>query len=461
MTRSCDVEIAIVGAGIAGIATAYYLATQHRKTSILLIDSRSPLGFTSAQSGDNYRNWWPHPTMVRFTDHSIDLMEELARATGNAFNMTRRGYLLATRERDIDDRLDDLESGYGDRATTLIRFRNDGSGRGYEASLTADWQAAPDGVDVIADRALIGELYPALSPAIRHLIHIRRAGDIDSQKLGSLMLGAVRDAGGRLHRGELEGVTVGKGFVLDVSGSEGVLPVRAEVLVNAAGPFAANVAAMLGIELPVQNIFQQKIAFDDEHGTVPRDLPFSIDLDSTTLAWPEEVQDMLAADPEFAWLTRALPGGRHCRPDGGDRSRRIKLGWAFNRSASEPQQDLANEPRLHPQFPEVVLRGAAELLPALGAYVETPPRSVTHYGGYYTMTAENWPLIGPLGVDGAFTVCALSGFGSMAAASAGFACAAWICNAGIPDYAHELSLARYEHMAGSAELSRLATRSLL
>jgi glycine/D-amino acid oxidase-like deaminating enzyme len=50
------VEIAILGAGIAGIAAAYYLCTKFGKNSVLLIDNRQPLSFTTAQSGDNYRN---------------------------------------------------------------------------------------------------------------------------------------------------------------------------------------------------------------------------------------------------------------------------------------------------------------------------------------------------------------------------------------------------------------------
>jgi glycine/D-amino acid oxidase-like deaminating enzyme len=461
MTRAYAVEIAIAGAGIAGIATAYYLATRHGKTSVMLIDSRPPLGFTSAQSGDNYRNWWPHPTMVEFTDHSIDLMEEIARATGNGFNMTRRGYLLATREPDLDDRLDDLNRGYGDRAAARIRFRNRASSAGYAASLGGDWQAAPGGVDVISDARLIREFYPDLAPGIRHLLHIRRAGDIDSQRLGSLMLAAIREAGGRVVRGRLEGVAAGPGFILEVATPEGGLKLRAGTFVDAAGPFAGRVAGMLGVELPVRNVFQQKIAFEDERAAVPRDLPFVIDLDRTALAWPDDVRAMLAADPELGWLTETLPGGRHCRPDGGAASRRIKLGWAFNETASEPGEDLANEPGLHPQFPEIVLRGAAMLLPAMQAYVDAPPRSISHYGGYYTMTPENWPLVGPLGVDGAFTVAALSGFGSMAAAAAGFTCAAWICGADLPAYARELAPARYADPAAIAELQRLAGRSLL
>ena len=78
-----EAEIVIVGAGIAGIATGYYLATKHGKTDLVILDRGPPMGFTSAQSGENYRDWWPHPTMAGFTARSIGLMERIARDTEN------------------------------------------------------------------------------------------------------------------------------------------------------------------------------------------------------------------------------------------------------------------------------------------------------------------------------------------------------------------------------------------
>ena len=38
----------LIGAGLAGLATAYYLCTEHNKRSITLIDPRQPMSFTSA-----------------------------------------------------------------------------------------------------------------------------------------------------------------------------------------------------------------------------------------------------------------------------------------------------------------------------------------------------------------------------------------------------------------------------
>jgi glycine/D-amino acid oxidase-like deaminating enzyme len=152
-----------------------------------------------------------------------------------------------------------------------------------------------------------------------------------------------------------------------------------------------------------------------------------------------------------------MPGGIHCQPDGGDRGTWIKLGWAYNRTPSAPCDD----PPLDPQFPDTVLRGASRLNPALRAYIGRLPRNARHYGGYYTMTPENWPLIGPMRTPGAFVAGALSGFGTMAACATGAVCAGWVAGGARPPYADALSLARHEDRALMAELAALTSQGVL
>ena len=77
------------------------------------------------------------------------------------------------------------------------------------------------------------------------------------------------------------------------------------------------------------------------------------------------------------------------------------------------------------------------------------------------MTEENWPLIGPMGVDGAFVVGALSGFGTMAACAAGSLCASWMTGADLPDYASDLSMARYHDRSLMDTLKNAASRGVL
>lgn len=417
--------------------------------------------YTSAQSGNNYRNWWPHPTMTQFTDYSIDLMEQLAVETCSSLNMTRRGYALATRDKNIDDMISGLHIGYGDAGGDRIRIHEQAAAKTYLPPTEADWTAAPSGVDILRNQQLIRTTFPTLSADINNIIHIRRAGDIDGQQLGQFMRQRIKDAGGRQLRATVRGIDAGGHFKIEVETDGGDQLVEAEMIVIAAGPFAKRLAAMIDVHLPIDNVFQQKLAFDDNAGVIPRQLPFSIDLDKIDLDWTEDEIELLANDDKYAGLLDSQPGGVHCRPEGGDHGSWVKLGWAYNRKTSEPQQDLANEPLLDPQFPEIVVRAASRLQPSLKRYSESFPTRYVHYGGYYSMTKENWPIIGPLDVSGAYVSSALSGFGSMSACAAGAISAAWITDSELPAFAEDLSLARYKNPLLMEELTNALSNGVL
>lgn len=433
-------QVAIIGAGIVGIATAYYLSTQQGITDVLLIDTGQPMAFTSAQSGENYRNWWPHPAMVAFTNRSIDLMEDIARNSGNRINMNRRGYALSTRDKNIDELLEQIHTGLGETANDLMRFHDRADSATYQPPVKPDWETAPIGVDILRNQELIRKTFPSYDPEVETVIHIRRGGDISGHQMGMLMLEAIRARGGKRLTGTVESILRAEHYMLEVATPEGTVTVCADKIVNAAGPFADKIAKMLNIDLPVFNTFQQKIAFEDKAKAIPRNMPFSIDLDGQLIDWSDDEREMLLEEPEFSWLAREMPGAIHCRPDGGDNGTWLKLGWAYN----ENPQPATWKPPLNDQFPEIVLRGAARLNSSLKAYYGQLPRNTHHYGGWYTMTEENWPLIGSMGPDGAFMNCALSGFGTMAACAGGELCAAWVAGGDLPEYAREFSTHRYQ-----------------
>ncbi|MCP3391500.1 FAD-binding oxidoreductase [Bradyrhizobium sp. CCGB12] len=454
--KTNDVEILVIGAGMAGLATAYYLAVEHKRSRLLIVDEGQPMALTSAQSGENYRNWWPHPTMAAFTDHSTDLMEDIARRTDNRIHMTRRGYLLVTRDEKPDELLRQLDAGYGASSARLIR-QHEGSSQTYSPPLSADWQTAPDGVDVLRGRDFIRRYYPAFDNQIATALHIRRAGDISGQQLGQYMLETMRPLGAQFQQARVVGIARTDRFLVDVVADGERQGIKADIIVNAAGPFASHISAMHGEKLPMHNVLQQKIAFVDRDRAVDRKMPFAIDLDGQTLAWSPEEREALAAAPELARLLAPMPGSIHCRPDGGDHGQWIKLGWAFNSEPSEPTR----EPELNPYFPEIVLRAASRLQPALRQYLGALPRDRIHYGGFYPMTKENWPLIGPARTPGVFLTAALSGYGTMSACAAGDLCARAVVGAASPSFASVLSLARYENKVLMDELKSAESRGLL
>jgi glycine/D-amino acid oxidase-like deaminating enzyme len=279
--------------------------------------------------------------------------------------------------------------------------------------------------------------------------------------MGQYMLQRIQQHGGKRLSAHLKSIVQKQKFELEVERSDGNERISADVIVNAAGPFAKDIAAMIGVDLPLKNVFQQKLAFDDKHNAISRQQLFSLDLDDQELDWTAEERDLLAEDPDLVWLLKPILGGAHCRPEGGDKRTWVKLGWAFNRESSEPQQEYTNDPHFNPQFPELILRAASRLNPSLKQYCESFPDRWTHYGGYYPMTNENWPLVGPLGVDGAFITGALSGYGCMAACAAGSLCASWIADGDLPDYASQLSLARYDDCNLMAEIMNSPSKGIL
>lgn len=101
-------KITICGAGIAGIATAYFIKEILPKAELILIDKNQPLSFTSSVSGENFRDYWPHPCMQQLSSRSIDLMENLKRKYDpTSFTMKSTGYHFISFEKHKSIFLDD------------------------------------------------------------------------------------------------------------------------------------------------------------------------------------------------------------------------------------------------------------------------------------------------------------------------------------------------------------------
>src|SRR6476619_1596623 len=100
-------DVVICGCGIAGAAAAYHIAVRRGIRNVAIIDEREPLTLTSDKGTQAYRNWWPGPdaTMLQYMSRSIDLLEEIADESGNAYRLNRRGYVFVTADDEGVDRL--------------------------------------------------------------------------------------------------------------------------------------------------------------------------------------------------------------------------------------------------------------------------------------------------------------------------------------------------------------------
>lgn len=364
-----SVDAVIAGAGIAGIATAWQLVERLGTTDAILVDPRPPLSLTSNRPEANYRSWWPQPAMVELAERSIALMHALL-ADGATFAMNDRGYLYVTLDQATVDELPNV----------VERYAAAGQGR--------------IGADLL-DASTIQARYPHLVPSARGAVHARRAGSLDTVTLGRAMLDRASARGVRVVRGEITAIELEgdamAGIRLRTPGGEERVETRR--VIDAAGPFAANVAALAGVVLPLDTVLRQKVLFRDTRGVVPRDAPFTIGLDASD----------------------GLPSGVHVKPDDSVVPDGIKLGWARDQAPSVPIAD----PECPPTFPREVLTRAGTLIPGLLDYLAAELPVVAHDGGFYVRTPDGLPLIGATPVAGFVVIAGLAGFGAMMACAAG------------------------------------------
>jgi glycine/D-amino acid oxidase-like deaminating enzyme len=444
-------EIVICGAGIAGVAAAYHLAVRHGMSDVLLVDERPPLSLTSDKSAECYRNWWPGPgdAMVSAMNRSIDLLEDLARESGNVFRMNRRGYLFATADPARVPEFVRAAEAAAALGAGPVRLHERASSD-YRPAPADGFEAQPIGTDVITDRSLIRRHFGWLADDTIALLHARRCGWFSGQQLGMYLLERARDKGvrrleGRVERVETAGGRVAAVHVRDGGGSRVISTPR---LVIAAGPLLKALGRLIGVELPVFCERHAKVAFDDVLGAMPRDAPLTIWTDPVRLPWSDEERAELTTS-EHRRLLDEFPPGVHGRPEGGGDSRSVLLIWTYD---AEPVEPIFPVP-FDPAYPEIALRGMARMVPRMAAYLERLPRSFVD-GGYYTKTRENRFLAGPLPVEGAYVIGALSGYGLMSSNVAADLLAAHVAGAPLPAYAPAFALGRYDDPAYQALLER-------
>jgi len=435
MKRTAD--IVICGAGITGVAAACFLSKAGVK-NVLLVDERPPLSFTSDHSTECYRNWWPDAEMLALMNHSIDLMEELADESGNTFHMNRRGYLYVTAD---ESKIADLES-------TSMRTSSLGAGAmrvhssessSYFPAHPEGFHDSPDGADLLLGHDLIRKHFPYLTERAVAALHVRRAGWLSAQQLGMYLLETGRRYGVHFESARITAVEVAKGRVNGVRLSSGEC-IDSPIFINAAGPYLKEVGQLLNIDLPVYTELHLKAAIKDPLSVVGRGAPLLIWNDTQYLQWEDDEREVLAGDSETRWLTEVFPAGVHTRPEGAGESQTILMLWEYQTKLMQPVWP----PKMDEQYPEVALRGLAKMLPSMKEYFAKMPRPQLD-GGYYTKTRENRPLVGPMRVEGAYVIGAVSGYGIMSACGVGDLLAAHVTGTQLPLYASAFDPARYEN----------------
>ena len=427
-------DVVICGAGVAGAAAAYHLAVRHGVRRVVIVDEREALTLTSNKGTQGYRNWWPGPddTMLRLVSRSIDLMEASAEECDNCFRMNRRGYLFATADHAHVPVLSDtarLVSSFG-----MGALRVHPGPTPYLPHRAEGFADQPTGADLLLEDDA-RSAFPYLAPETVAALHIRRAGTLNGVAFGTWLLKRAIACGARFVRDRVIGVGTVGGRVQEVRLASGDV-IETNQFVAAAGPALPEVGRLLDLDLPLVHELHAKVRVRDTHAVVPRDAPFVI--------WNDSMEIDGAS----------LPGGVHMRPVDLTHGDELYLIWTYESDA----QSYVWPPTFDSRYADAVIRGCALMIPALAPHIDELRAGAITDGGYYCKTPENRPLVGPLPVDGAFVIGALSGFGLMSAHGCGELLSQYVTGQTLPEYAPWFLPSRFDDPAYQALVAQWGPR---
>lgn len=343
MARTADVVI--IGAGIVGSSIAFHL-TERGCNNVLVIEreSRQGLGSTGKSMG-GVRAQFSTDVNVRMSLYSIPFFARFEEATGHPPGYKPHGYLfMATNEWHMQYLQKNVarQKVLGLKNVELISADDI---RNILPQLRSD--------DIVG-----GSFCPT-------------DGFVDPESVMNGFMARAIDRGAELWRGtQVTGIYADHGIVSGVLTSKG--GVSAPVIVNAAGPWAASVARMAGVDLPVQPSRRMLVPTEPFPG-LPEKLPMMIDMDT----------------------------GWHFRQEGLG----ILMAWAH------PNEQPGFRTEFDPSFIEQVLTHAASRVPDFANLAVNPKRC---WAGLYAMSPDHHAILGPAAeLRGFYFANGFSGHGVM------------------------------------------------
>ncbi len=350
-TNMRTADVVIVGGGIVGSSIAYHLVEAGCR-SVLVIERETSQGKGSTgKSMGGVRAQFATPVNIKMSLYSIPFYASFDDRLGHPCGYRPQGYLFCATS---------------DRHMAYLRAN-------YERQVSM-------GLDQV--RLVTGAEISGMFPQLRADDIVGGSfcstdGFVDPYSAMIGFMAWATDHGAELWKNtEVLAITSDDQGVCAVETSRGRVETR--TVVNAAGAWAASIAAMVGIHLPVEPLRRMLVPtepFDD----FPHTAPMIIDMSN----------------------------GFHFRPEG----RGFLLAW------NDPEETPGFKTDFDPNFVEKILTRAASRVPCFENLPVNPKRA---WAGLYEMTPDHHPILGSTPeVPGFFLANGFSGHGVMHAPATG------------------------------------------
>jgi sarcosine oxidase, subunit beta len=339
-------DVVIAGGGISGCALAYQLAK--RKVDVVLLERETLGSQSTGKCAGGVRQQFSTEDNVRVMRLSVKLLESFEQETGHPADFRQIGYLFVfTQPQQVED------------------FRHN-MDMWHRVGLTeARW----------VDPAEAEKMVPVLNiEDVLGCTFCPTDGIASPNDVTFGYAAAARRLGAHLREGvEVTGIDIAAGRVQGVRTSAGDIATR--LVINCAGPWAASIGRMAGLEIPVLP-YRRHIAVTGTFPAVPRNTPMTVDFHTSLYFHPEG--------------------------DG------VLMGMS---DRAEPPAFVTD---VNWEFLEKMFEQAARRAPALaGAGVKTA------WAGLYESTPDHQAILGPIAeIEGFWCAAGFSGHGFMQAPAA-------------------------------------------
>ena len=331
-------DVVVVGGGVVGAATAYWLSKAGLDT--VLVEARDGLGeLTTGASAECFRCQFTEPAIVPLARESVDFFEnfpERIGLPGHEIHLHQQGYLFIT-----------------DKEEMLP---------GLQAAIEEQRRLGVEGSEFL-DRDEVRERFPYLSPSVAGATFRNADGWLSVHEL---VQGYAKASTARFFvRTKVIDVLIDGGGVSGVKTDRGTISTRH--VVNAAGPFAGVIGGMVGLDLPLEPVLRQKAFVVSDK--IPTEAPFTVNLVNGSYWRPE------AGGALVGWVNPDEPASEPLENPVGD--------WDFPAMALDKVRELT------PFWDDIIENlKANDISVSAGQYVYTPDQQpiigpVTEVPGFH------------------------------------------------------------------------------